>query len=53
MLNTINNIICFGIGTLGCAIVFQGLLGVNPDVSSNTNRICKHPEAVYSPCKTR
>jgi len=53
MLNTVNNFICFSIGTLGCAMVFQGLLGVEPGVSSNTNKICKDAEAVYAPCKTR
>lgn len=53
MITTINNFICFGIGTLACAVMFHGLLGVDPGVSSNTNKICKFPEAVYTPCKTR
>lgn len=53
MLNNLSNFICFGLGTLGCAFMFQGLLGVDHTVSSNTNKICKFPEAMYAPCKTR
>lgn len=53
MLNTVNNVICFGIGTLGCAIVFSGLLGVDPSVSGNTKQICKEPEVSSAACKLR
>lgn len=53
MLNTVNNVICYGIGTLGCAIVFSGLLGVDPSVSDNTKQTCKEPEASSTVCKLR
>ena len=53
MLNTINNIICYGMGTFACAVVCFGLLGVDPTVSDNTKRICKQSEALATVCKSR
>lgn len=53
MLNTINNVICYGIGTFACAVSFMGLLGVDPNVSSTTNQSCKNHEAGAILCKTR
>jgi len=53
MLNTINNVICYGLGTFACAVVFSGLLGVDPTVSGDTKQICKQSEALATVCKSR
>lgn len=53
MLKTVNDFICFGIGTLGCAIAFSGLLGIDHSVSHNTKQTCKQPEVASAVCKTR
>lgn len=53
MLNTVNNLICYGVGTFACAVTFMGLLGVDPTVSNTTNQSCKNHEVRDIPCKTR
>jgi len=53
MLNTLNNVICYGIATFACAITFMGLLGADPNVSSTTSQSCKNHEAGDISCKTR
>jgi len=53
MIKTLNDVICFGFASLACSITALGLLGVDPTVSSDTNRVCTYSPAVSTSCKAR
>jgi hypothetical protein len=47
----LKNVLCFALGVAACSFTALGVLGVNPFVSSNTNKVCQDVKLASIPCK--